>query len=223
MRVLIDRVTSGAADAPLESLYAVPRTPWLRANMVSTLDGAATGASGKTGSINNAADHRVFHLLRELADVVLVGSGTARAEGYGPTTRPIVLVGKSGPLPDGLVDAPEGSVLFATVASAPTLASARRALGAGQVLVVGEDRVDPVVLKAELVARGFANVLCEGGPRLLADLLDAGVVDELCATYVPTLVGGAHSRILNGPPVDVPLDLRLLLEQDGTLLGRWFT
>ena len=66
------------------------------------------------------------------------------------------------------------------------------------------------------------HLLCEGGPHLLRDLLDQGALDELDKTLVPRLVGGLHPRITDGPPVDVPLELRLLVEEDHTLLGRWF-
>src|SRR4051812_43523405 len=86
-------------DSALTEVYAVPQRRWLRVNMVSTLDGAATGDSGQTGSINNEADRRVFHLLRSMADAVLVGAGTARTEGYGPAVVPVVLVSRSADVP----------------------------------------------------------------------------------------------------------------------------
>src|SRR5680860_874864 len=70
----------------LEEMYAYPpsRAPWIRTNFVSTLDGAAYAADGLSGSLGGPADTRVFELLRSLADVIIVGAGTARAEGYGP-------------------------------------------------------------------------------------------------------------------------------------------
>ena len=63
--------------------------------MVSSVDGAATGESGKSGSLNNAADKRVFDHLRAVADVIVVGAGTARVEGYRPADRPIVVVSRA--------------------------------------------------------------------------------------------------------------------------------
>jgi len=51
--------------------------------------------------------------------------------------------------------------------------------------------------------------------------LAAGVVDELCVTTVPHLIAGDQVRITTGAGVDVPLRLKTLLEQDGTLLARW--
>ena len=76
------RKLSDLTDADLDELYAVAPRPWLRVNMVSTVDGSATGPNGKSGGINNAADKRVFDTLRRLCDCVVVGAGTARDEGY---------------------------------------------------------------------------------------------------------------------------------------------
>lgn len=188
------RVVVGPATDDLAALYAVPRTPWLRVNMVGTVDGAATGDSGRSGSINNAVDKVVFDHLRATADVVVVGAGTARTEDYGPADRPMVVVSRSGRLPD-------------------------RLRGVEDVFV--EPLGDAVTFRESLVERGWTTILCEGGPSLLRDLLAAGVVDELCTTTVPRLVAGAGPRIVSGPPVDVPLTLHTLLEQDGTLLARW--
>ncbi len=210
-------------DGDLREVYAAPRTPWLRVNMVSTIDGAATGESGLTDSINNAADQGVFHLLRELADCVVVGAGTARREGYPPLAVPTVVVSRSGSIPETMRGAERGRVLLATVGVAAGLASARDLLGDDSVLVLGSHRVDLAALKQALVDRGFRDILCEGGPHLLRDLLDQGVADELACTFVPRLIAGTHPRITDGPPVDVELSLHSLVEEGGTLLGRWFT
>jgi riboflavin biosynthesis pyrimidine reductase len=209
------------ADADLAGLYATPDGPWLRANMISTLDGSATGPDGRSGTINNEVDHAVFAVLRAAADVVLVGAGTARAEEYSAAAVPVVLVSRSGEVPPALRGAAPGRVLLATAAASPGLAQARDLLGTDQVLVVGGEQVDPVDLRAALFERGWRSVLCEGGPGLLGDLLAAGVVDELCLTVVPRTLGGDHRRIVTGAGVDVALRPLLLLEHEGTLLGRW--
>ena len=91
MRVLIDP-RAGVTDEPVDpapsddvlaELYAAPSLPWLRVNMVSSVDGAVTGVDGKSGSINNEIDRQVFAALRGLADAVVVGAGTARVEALG--------------------------------------------------------------------------------------------------------------------------------------------
>ncbi|WP_244930131.1 dihydrofolate reductase family protein [Nocardioides sp. W7] len=225
MRVLmgLDGLDQRGPAPDLDEVYAVPRTPWLRANMISTLDGAATGSDGRSGSIGNPADRLVYDTLRRLADAIVVGAGTARAEEYGPADVPIVVVSRRAEVPPLLRGAAPGRVLLATCASSEGIAAARELLGDEHVLVCGQHRVDLRLLRGRLVARGWSSLLAEGGPHLLRDLLDQGVVDELCATIVPRLVGGEHPGITVGPPVDVPLVLTSLLEADGTLLGRWQT
>lgn len=219
MRVLIDSLSSPTEE--LVDLYRPPRLPWLRVNMVSTLDGAANGDSGKTGSINNDADKAVFDALRAQADAIIVGAGTARTEKYRVADVPLVIVSRQGQVPEGLRDAPAGQVILVIPASSPGLDDALATLGSANVIVVGESQVDLVAMKTALVERGLVNLLCEGGPNLLRDLLDAGAADELCVTVVPRAIGGAHPRIVMGGSVEKDLDLAVLLEQDGTLLGRW--
>jgi riboflavin biosynthesis pyrimidine reductase len=216
------RQLSDLSDADLDEAYAAPSLPWLRVNMISTTDGAATGPDGRSGGINNAADKRVFQTLRRLCDAVLVGAGTARDEGYRDVSKPLVLVSRRGQVPERLRATPPGSVLMATCAGAEYLDATRALLGDENVLVLGQQRVDLVRLKSALAERGLAHVLSEGGPHLLRDLLAEGVADELNWTVVPRLLAGEHPRITHGPPVDVPLRLGLLLEDGGTLLGRWY-
>jgi riboflavin biosynthesis pyrimidine reductase len=209
------------SDEQLAQAYAPRGEPWLRVNFVSTVDGAATGADGLSKSIHDDADGRVFDALRAQADCLVVGAGTIREEEYAVPAIPIVVVSRRADVPPSLREAPRGRVLMATVASAEGLEEARELLGHEQVLVLGEEELDPVQLKQELHSRGWVDQLCEGGPSLFGDFLAAGVVDELCWTVAPRLVAGDAPRIAGGPTVDVALRPALLLEQDGTLLGRW--
>ena len=212
---------SDLSDDELAAAYTPSREPWLRVNFVSTVDGAAQGSDGVSKSINNDADKRVFDALRRRADCLVVGAGTLRDEGYDVPSIPLVVVSRSADLPPTLADAPRGRILMATVASADGLAKVREELGEEHVLVLGEDEIDLALLKATLAERGWTEQLCEGGPSLFADLLAAEVVDELCWTIVPALIGGDAVRIATGAEVEVALRPALLLEQDGTLLGRW--
>jgi riboflavin biosynthesis pyrimidine reductase len=216
------RVLTGPDSDDLAELYAAPSQPWLRVNMITTLDGAASGESGTSGSINNAVDKRVFDTLRGLADAIVIGAGTARIEGYRPAAVPIVVVSRSGEVPVTLRGADPGKVVMATCTGAPHLAETRELLGPDHVLTLGSHHVDLVELKQHLVDRGWRDLLSEGGPHLLHELLAQGVADELTATLTPRVVAGPGPRMVEGPLIDVPLDLRLLLEEDGTLLGRWF-
>ncbi|MFD7078277.1 dihydrofolate reductase family protein [Nocardioides sp. NPDC059952] len=205
----------------LRAIYAPSRLPWLRANMVSSLDGAATGSDGRSGTVNNAVDVDVFHVLRDLADAILVGAGTAVAETYAATGTPIVIVSRRGRVPDDLRGCEPGTVRLATVAEAPGLDAAREEIGEENVYVTGTSEVDLPGLLDRLHEEGLRHVLCEGGPALLGSLLEAGVVDELCHTITPKLLAGDGRRIVTGPPTDVPVSLGSLIEHEGTLLGRW--
>lgn len=194
---------------------------WLRANMVSTADGSAQGPDGRSGTINNAADQRVFFLLRSWADAIVVGAGTARVEEYGAAEVPLVVVSRSGKVPESLRGHAPGRIRMATVEHAEHLAEARDLLGEANVWTLGGYAIDRGSLRRRLAAQGFTRVVCEGGPHLLEAMLAAGTVDEICLSIVPRLVAGDYKRITAGPDVDVELEPTLLLEEGGTLLGRW--
>ncbi len=213
--------------------------PALRLTMVTSLDGAAT-VGGVSGPLGGAGDHAAYLAMRALADVVLVAAGTVRAEGYGPPTlSPSAVAARrargQAPLPRVAVvsrslvldwDAP----LFATPTSRPLVVTAaaagpealERAAAAADVVVAGEDEVD---LRRALVALGDTGaraVLAEGGPSLNGQLAAAGLVDELCLTVGPLLVGGGAGRIVAGagPAPPSPMRLRSLCEEDGALFLR---
>lgn len=227
-------------DDRLSELYAEPRLPWLRATMIATLDGSATGPDARSGSVNGPADHRVFDVLRARADVVLVGAGTARAERYGAVRTPealaagrrrrgqaphppIAVVTRSGEVPEPLL-ADEPAPFVVTGRDAPGLARLRRRVP-GERLLVHDGAVDLGATLTALAEAGLPRVLAEGGPGLLRDLLGAGLVDELCLTWSPVLVGGPGPRVLaDGGWLTPPRTARLghLLHDDGVLLGRWF-
>jgi len=224
---------------------------WLRANFVSTVDGGAWGPDHLSGSINDDADWRVFRVLRAAADVVLVGAGTARHEGYTALDRPrdlpasdrpleLALVTRSGRVPQQLADGDRPPLVLTGEEGART---ARRMVPADRVLAVpaghDPDEVDLRAGRAALADRGLGRVLCEGGPTLLAALLADDLVDELCVTTSPCLVGPGPSRIVAaspagapgedprpaGVPASAPAPARLahLLHAPGTgtLLARW--
>ncbi len=84
------------------------------------------------------------------------------------------------------------------------------------------DAVDLTLLRAMLIDRGWGKVLCEGGPGLLTSALSAGIIDEICLTWVPRLFGAGTQPLLTGADFDLTLKLRMLLERNGTLLGCWW-
>ncbi|MFK5584332.1 dihydrofolate reductase family protein [Serinicoccus sp. LYQ131] len=156
----------------LADWYAAPRPAWVRAGFVTTLDGRVTGADGRSGSLNagSPGDHAVFGALREWADVVVVGAGTARAEGYAPlSTSPLVVVARA------VAEVPEE---LREVEDVLVLDGGGQDVEAEQVLSLLRDH-------------GWDRVLLEGGPELFASWVGQGVVDELCVTVRPVLAGGS--------------------------------
>lgn len=231
-------------DEDIVAAYAYPdgHQPYVRANMVASLDGAAWGPDGRSGSLSTPADRRVFHVLRGLADVILAGAATVRTERYGPAAAPERLRSHRASL--GQTPSPVIAVVSAsldldpdaplfTSAAEPTVvltteeapAERRAALArVTPVVVAGKSSVVMSRALAALAERGYGRVLCEGGPRLLSGLVAADELDELCVTVTPSLQGGSAPRILDGPPVaprNLELSHILAAEEDGTLMMRW--
>jgi len=222
------RLEAAAGEEELAALYDAPPGLHVRANMVASVDGGAWGPDHRSGTINDAADWRVFRVLRALADVVLVGAGTARAERYTALDVPrglehlragrgpieLAVVTRSGHLPPSLCGGGRPPLVVTGEHGARVAAAS---VPADRILVVGpDDGAGPGAtptsrdlpsptpgpdLRAGLAAlaeRGLDRVLCEGGPHLLADLLAREEVDELCVTTTPVLVGPGPGRIVGG-------------------------
>jgi riboflavin biosynthesis pyrimidine reductase len=213
----------------------------LRVDFVSSVDGAAT-SSGASKGLQTPGDNRVFVAMRDLADVVLVGAGTIRAEGYGPVrlsaertairhryglagTLPTALISRSLRLDPtaALFTAAETRTIVLTCAAAdPAVRAALEQVA--DVVLCGDDEVDLAAARLALAERGLTRILCEGGPTLFADLARSGVVDELCLRLSPILSGPGARRIVAGelwPGDPRALALTGLLEQGGALFCRY--
>ncbi|MEV5571077.1 dihydrofolate reductase family protein [Spirillospora sp. NPDC052269] len=190
--------------------YAYPdRTPWLRANMIATLDGGIQ-YKGDTGALGYPGDQALMAGLRGLADVVVMGAATVREyDSWPDDAPPLAVVSQSLDLDfdGGVFDG--GRTIVITCGSAPADRLAR-ARDRADVLVAGEASSDVGAALDELVRRGHERLLCEGGPRLLAQVAAAGWLHELCLTLSPMITAGGASRILNGPDLDVPRRMRLM-------------
>lgn len=199
---------------------------------------------GKSAGLQTPGDNRIFAALRDLADVVLVGAGTARTEHYGPLkpsadrkqkreanglapTLPIAVVTRSLGLDPNMAlftaaDPDARTLVFTCAAARP---DEHADLGrVAEVIVCGESEVDLAEVHGVLIGRGLRRVLCEGGPTLFADLTGIGNVTELCLSISPVLAGPGSGRIMGGPPWTDdprPLELRGLLEEAGALFARY--
>jgi riboflavin biosynthesis pyrimidine reductase len=240
MRLLLPRAEPLDHDA-LVALYAPPdrETPRVRVNFVASLDGAVT-VDGYSEGLSGPADKLVFGILRAACDVLLVGAGTLRHEGYGPVRLSAdrrarraaeglpevpVLAVVSGrldlsPAHPALAEAPRRPVVI-THAASP--ADERAALAeVADVLVCGSDEVDLGAALDELASRGLRQVLCEGGPYLLSALHRADRVDELCLSVAPLLAGPGPGRITAGGPAQARrMALAHVAEEEGDLFLRY--
>lgn len=230
----------GEVDLAAAYAPAVPAgATFVRANMISSVDGAIA-VHGRSGLLGGPADRRVFHVLRSLADVVLVGAGTARTEGYGPVrcsddvraarrergqaaVPPVAVVTRSGVLDwtsPFFTEAEARPIVFLGADADP--GARRRAEEVADVVVAGDAGVEVGRVIGHLRDAGLRSVLLEGGPGLNAEVVAAGLLDELCLTLAPRLVGGTGPRVLSGDELGSALDLSLrqLLEEDGFLFAR---
>jgi riboflavin-specific deaminase-like protein len=225
-------------DDDLVVAYAVTADRSVRANFVSSADGAVT-IEGRSGGLGNEADRRLFALLRDLCDVILVGAGTVRTEQYGstPTTpkrrarraelglspvpRLAVVSARLALDPDSELFANDPRTIVITHADAP--ADQLKALeSVAEVVIAGEGQLDMAAALDALAERGLGKVLCEGGPMLLGSVLEAGRLDELCLTLSPLVAGGPAGRIVQLPTASqVELSVEHVLEADGALFLRY--
>jgi riboflavin-specific deaminase-like protein len=236
------RLYPTAADLPdaasLEDEYLVQEDRHVRANFVVSLDGRVE-VGGRSSGLGGPADRAAFMTMRAVTDAILVGAGTVRDENYGPvqldpgaTERrlrrrqaglPVLAIvsNRAELSPSARVFSGSSRPLLLTSAAAGTARADLREVA--EVLVCGEEQVDlPRALDA-LNARGLGRVLCEGGPTLLHALLTAHLLDQLCYTSAPVLVGSGRRELLGGVPLPTPIALRLtaILEGDGMILSRY--
>lgn len=237
------RLLPSAADLPddaaLEEHYLVAPGRSVRANFVTSLDGVVE-VEGRSQPLGGDADRAAFMAMRAVADVVLVGAGTVRSERYGPvrlapdvidrrlargqSAVPVLaIVSNRGELdPKARVFAGEGPrpLLLTTEAA---IVDRDELVAAADVVACGDQWVDLQLSIDELARRGHERVLCEGGPTLLRSLVAADLLDELCITFSPWLLGPGHRSLLGDQPLVESAHLQLvsLLEGDGMLLARY--
>lgn len=218
---------------------ALEGRPWLLLNMISSVDGAVA-VDGLSGGLGGPADQRVFGALRAVPDVILVASGTVIAENYRRPQTPersrkmrlergqsaiprLAIVTNSLDIDAGhRVFDPEARPLVITRATAP--AERQRRVGrAADIVHAGQDAVDLEIALRLLFDDGARVVLAEGGPTLNGSLVANDLVDEMCLSMSPMLVGGEGPRIVRGGSSDSPRRLRLdrILEEDGLTFHRY--
>jgi riboflavin-specific deaminase-like protein len=212
-----------------------PDRPWVTLGMISSLDGAIS-VDGRSSDLGGPADRAAFRALRATADVVLVGAGTVRAEGYHRVRLPDRFVAWR--RERGMADAPRVAIVSRSldldltddlrvsvpliVAPADAPSERLEELGRSvEVLVAGTGGVDLVFALRELRRRGVGRVTLEGGPQLNAQMVASGLVDEMCVTIAPVTVGGTTGRMIAGEMHSTGLTLTRAIHSQGFLLMRY--
>jgi riboflavin biosynthesis pyrimidine reductase len=220
MRSLLSPSLQFLDDADLLRLYAYPAdlsAPWIRANIVSSIDGSAA-FKGESKGLTSAPDRRLFHLMRSLADIVLIGAGTARTEPYFNHTTQVVVITRSGDLPSQFFTGRRPVVITAEALDDNRHHELSKV---SEVITCGRHEVDFALVAKLFIEREWLKVLCEGGPALLGQLNASGLVDEVALTISPLLVGNGTSLLQERKETRRHFTLSSLLQAEGNLFARY--
>lgn len=237
--MILTRVVPSAVDAErielgedralqaLAALYAPPKPEWLRLNLVVSVNGSAAGGDGTSDSLTNRADRMILRVIRSLADVVLVGAASVRAEGYHlPRSSRLAVLTGTGDLAGHKVrgDVEPGRLLVICPAAAVARVEATLDGVAAEIIVVDDvgGCIAPANVIEQLRGRGLAHIVCEGGPSLAGQLINADVVDELCLSTGPVITTAQLPLLGEAVGADRRLELSQLLVDDASgLYARW--
>jgi riboflavin biosynthesis pyrimidine reductase len=241
MQMVLGPQTGALAISDLPAAYPWPdQARWLRAVMVTALDGATVGSDGRSRSISSGGDQQVFSAVRRFADVVLIGANTFRAERYRPMkAQPADASIRAGlglaPAPvvailSGSLDLPWEEPIFAESAIRPMVvtteaADPERLSTAGRhadLLVLPGSDLDLAALLDRFEQRGLRRMVCEGGARLLSTIARLDLLDEVDLSIAPLMACGG--QVTTGSPVVLPPRFELaqvVADADGFLFTRY--
>jgi riboflavin biosynthesis pyrimidine reductase len=221
----LDMDAAATRDRLLE-LYAPPRQTWLRLNLVLSAGGSAAGSDGTSETLTSVADRRILGVIRELAELVLVGAQSVRAEGYQvPRRTPLAVVTSSGDLSGHRIGG-DGLDRMVVVGPASARDAAQRTLGDTAFVTVPDTngRLAAADIIGAVRDAGYGSIVCEGGPGLARQLVTAGLVDEVCLTTSPRLTAATLPLLGTEPFPEVQLELaQLILDDESSLFARWLT
>lgn len=225
-RASVDGMDAASRDWLLQQ-YAVPRGLSLRVNMIASLNGSATGEDGTSNSLTSRLDRRILGVIRELSDVVLVGAGSVRVEGYVvPAKAALAVVTSSGDLTGHRLDEREGAHPVLILCARSNLGVVEETVGAARARIVPVDDeggdIPPASIVRALHERGLTRIVCEGGPLLAGQLFAADLVDEFCLSTSPQVTLGGRPLLESARTGSSRFSLRqLLLDDAGATYARW--
>lgn len=211
----------------LGELYEPLGTEWLRLNLITTIAGSAIGGDGTSETLSNPADRKILGVIRRASDVVLVGASSFRAEGYQlPQTVPLAVVTASGELSGHKLGAASEGRRLLVLCPASVVDVVHASLGDIPATVIEVADTDGQLAAKEVIgslrALGFSRIVCEGGPALAAQLVEAGLVDEICLSTSAQIGGPMLPLLGTSATTTRPLTLAQLLVDDASnLYARW--
>ena len=233
-------VYNNDARQPLKS------RPWVLLNMVNSIDGFIS-FEGRAGGLSGPADKSIYQIIRGLADIILVGAGTVRAENYRPPRTPegalaefresrgqqkrpriAVVSGELNLDPEmGLFseNLPEDKPPLIYTKSGSVEKNGSNFSSFAEVIDFPGEELDISKILEDILKQNGKIVVCEGGPTLNSKLLPAGLIDEFCLSVAPRAVGGETFPLLLEQAVDSPTELSLdrVLFEDEFLFCRYLT
>lgn len=203
-------VSSGICEEKAQRLneifvkYIRTKRPFVILKCAATLDGRIATRTGDSRWVTNEQSREVVHRLRHAVDAILVGVNTVHADDPSLTTRlnhgkgkdaiRVILDTNLSISPDARVlrlDSESDTILVAGRSAIKEKKSALEATGARVIESVLKDkRIDMDSLMDQLGALGITSLLIEGGSRVTASALNAGIVDKILFFYAPKLTGG---------------------------------
>lgn len=219
-------------DAPhareqVTELYRPPRAYWARLNLIGTLSGSAVGPDGTSETITNPIDRVILRVIRTLADVVLVGAASVRAEGYFmPRHAALAVVSRTGDFTEHRITGSGEHGPLLVLCPADAVQRARETLNDPAALVIPVPDVDgslpAFAIVGALREAGYSSIVAEGGPSIAAHLVTGGVIDEVCLTTSPQLNGARLPLFGSDEFASIPLTLtQLLIDDNGVTYARW--
>lgn len=231
------------ADSEITELYPWPNRPWIRANMVQTLDGGVIDENNKTLNLSTDSDKKIFRFLRQLSDVILVGSKTAQSAPYldikinsqnqeirkklrlAKKPRLAVVSNNLSFTKEWLKarNDEEQPIIYTSQSSETKI---RPFIGLAEFVYCGQKEVDLKSVKQDLVRRSFKRILCEGGPTLLHGLLNTNLLDELDLSIVAKFSESSSvTSLINGSSFKTPIHFKPVhvLQENNTVFLRYLS
>lgn len=194
--------------------------PIVRANMVISADGHFVDEHGSSRQLSSPLDLKVLLTLRAISDAILVGANTVRIENYkSPKLGPdyqflkdkpakLIVITKSLEFDQDLrlFSDPNNRPIFVTQQSDSKDWQLNESKLANLVdFLIFPAPLDLVQVVKKIQELGYQQIVCEGGPELLRQLIDLNLVDEIDLTKSTFSLGklakenSAHKAISNWP------------------------